>query len=89
MRFVYGHGDFFHRLSCGLEIYLRKDGRVFFHFYSPGKRVTYRSYELLGLKPPALPKPGEVVADDFVPEHLRDLYEEWAIECLEYPDDVN
>lgn len=51
--------------------------------------MTYRSYELLGLKPPALPKPGEVVADDFVPEHLRDLYEEWAIECLEYPDDVN
>jgi hypothetical protein len=50
MRFVYGRGDFFHRLSCGLEIYLRKDGRVFFHFYSPGKRVTYRSYELLGLK---------------------------------------
>lgn len=86
MRFVYGRGDFFHRLSRGLSIYLRKDGRVFFQFESPGKRVTYRSYELLGIEPPPLLVGDKSVADDFVPEIVRDLYEEWVIECLEYPD---
>jgi len=89
MHLIYGRGDNFHRLSCGLNMFLRKDGRVFFRFYSPTKRVTYRSYELLGLKLPPLPEPGRLLKDDCVPEILRDLYGGWATECIQYPVDID
>jgi hypothetical protein len=89
MRLIYGRGDHFGKLSCGLDMLLRKDGCLFVLFYSPGKRVTYRSYELVGLKLPPLPERGELLRDDCVPEVLRDLYEAWAVECIEYPDDID
>lgn len=89
MRLIYGRGDRFPRLSCGMDIFVRRDGRVFVRFYSPGLRKTYRSYELLGLKLPTMPESGTSLADDCVPEVLRDLYEEWVEECLWYPDDID
>ena len=89
MRLIYGRGDHFSKLSCGLDMLLRKDGRLYVLFYSPSKRVTYRSYELVGLKLPPLPEHGELLQDACVPEILRDLYEDWAIECIDYPDDVD
>ncbi len=89
MRQIYGRGDHFPRLSCGMDIFLRRDGRLFVRFYSPGLRETYRTYELLGLKLPALPERGTLLGDDCVPEALRDLYEGWVEECLWYPDDID
>ena len=89
MRLISGRGDHFGRLSCGLDMLLRKDGRLFVLFYSPGKRVMYRSYELIGLKLPPLPERGKLYEDDCVPEVLRDLYEDWTTECIEYPDDID
>ena len=89
MRLIYGRGDRFTRPSCGLDIYLRNDGRVFARFYSPGKRVTYRSYELIGLDSFPIPEKGKLLGEDFVPKALRDLYRDWTDECIQYPDDVD
>jgi hypothetical protein len=89
MRRIYGRGDHFPRLSCGMVIFLRRDARVFVRFYSPGLRETYRTYELLGLKLRTLPQRGAPLGDDCVPEVLRDLYEGWVEECLWHPDDID
>ena len=88
MRLIYGRGDHFGRLSCGMDMLLRKDGRVFVRFYSPGKRVTYRTYELVGLQLPPLPERGKLLEDNCVPEILRDLYDDWAGDCVCNPDDI-
>jgi len=89
MRLVYGRGDHFQRLSCGLDMYLRKDRRVFVRFYSPGKRVTYRSYEMIGLTLPPMREIAKLLDDEHVPALLRDLYEDWVSECIQYPDDID
>ena len=70
-------------------MYLRKDRRVFVRFYSPGKRVTYRSYEMIGLTLPPMREIAKLLDDEHVPALLRDLYEDWVSECIQYPDDID
>lgn len=89
MRLFYGQGNHFEKLSCGLDLFLRKDGRIFIRFSSPAHRVARRTYELTGLQIPTLPERGKLLEDNCVPEILRDLYDEWVSDCLEYPDCID
>jgi len=86
MRLIYGRGDHCGKISSGLEVFLRKDGRIFFRFSSPDERVVRRTYELVGVKPPSLPEPGQGFDDDWIPEILRDHYDAWFNECIMYYD---
>jgi hypothetical protein len=89
MLLAYRRNDGFPKFSCGMEMWVRKDGRLFVRFISPGLRTTYRTYELLGIQPPSPPKQGELFDDNCVPNVLRDLYEDWVEECIWYPDDID
>jgi hypothetical protein len=72
-----------------MEMWVRKDGRLFVRFISPGLRTTYRTYQLLGIQSSSPPKHGELFDDNCVPNVLRDLYEDWVEECIWYPDDID
>lgn len=86
MRLIYGRGDYCSKISSGLDVFLRKDGRIFFRLSSPAQRIVRRTYELVGVKPLSLPEPGQGFDDEWIPEILRDHYDAWFDECTMYYD---
>ena len=87
MRRIYGRGDRFSGLpALNMDIWRAKSGRVFVRFWSRGSYVDWRAYELHGLVVPVAPSGGAVSDHEaLVPAVVRDEYDEWVIDRVEYP----
>lgn len=71
-----------------LDIWRAKTGRIFVRFWSRSGYVDGCAYELQGLAfPESSLKPESGDNEAWVPSIVRDAYETWVAESLEYPDD--
>jgi hypothetical protein len=84
---LFGWAEIRFRLKCGMDIWLRKDGRMFVRLYSSRKCHGTFSFELIGPRVPSELKRGVLLDASWVPQILRDSYDEWIGGCLDYPDD--
>ena len=101
MRRIYGRGDHFPPAPSPVEgfgptrtptfcmdIWQARSGRIFVRFWSRGCYVDWCSYELCGMViPVGALRPAACANEGLVPTILRDRYEAWVGDCLEYPDD--
>ena len=83
---VFVRSEIYRRLTCDIDIWLRKDGRVFVRFFSSKQRIDPLSFELTGARIPSELKRGILLDESWVPQVLRDTYDEWIEECFDYPD---
>jgi len=74
------------QLKCSMDIWLRKDGCIFVRFYSSRKYLEAFSFELIGPKVPSELKRGVLLDASWVPQVLRESYDDWVEECLEDSD---
>jgi hypothetical protein len=72
-------------LICKMDMWQHKEGRILVRFHTRRRRLDRWSFELRGLKLPITRKRGGLLDEDCVPETLRDRYEEWVVDCLNYP----
>ena len=82
MRRVYGRGDHFVRLVFNLDVWRSRNGRLFVRFWSRSKGISWCSFELLGTKVPDVTFPS---SDHWIPECLREQYDDWVVDCFEDP----
>lgn len=88
LTFVYGREDHFGTtVVCKCDMWMRKEGRIFVRFHSPRRCLHSLSYELLGLKLPSKLERNTALMQPWVPEILRDEYDDWVRKCLEDPYD--
>ncbi len=83
MRRVYGRGDIFlGKCSFNMDIWLDRTGRLLARFWSRSNDVDGRSLEIFGLSSAAIPdrKRDEAFKDSWIPQGLRDEYEDWITE---------
>jgi hypothetical protein len=73
-------------INCKLDVWQRKDGRIFIRFYATRKWLDRFFFELLGHPSPPNPKDSTGVPQKWVPEVVRDEYHEWIRDCLAHPD---
>ena len=76
------------RIRCNLEVWQRKNGRIFVRFYATRKCLDSFSFELLGHPAPPDPKNSMGVHEEWIPEVVRDEYDALVIDCLDNPDNV-
>jgi hypothetical protein len=84
---LFGRAEIRFRLKCSMDIWLRKDGRMFVRFCSSRTCHGTLSFELIGPRVPPELKRGVRLDASWVPQILRDRYDEWIGECLDYPDE--
>ena len=87
MRRIFGRGDMFPGLpGYNMDIWVARNGRVLIRFWSRGSYVDPCSFELHGLVVPAATLSGEKQLDEgVVPAIVRDRYDEWVIDRIEFP----
>jgi len=80
MRCLYGRGDHFGSWIAHMDVWQTKDGRILARFWSRSDEVDWCSYEVFGLRVPALDK-GHRPTDGerWIPKCLRDEYDNWVI----------
>ena len=81
-----GKPETYGAFSCKLDVWLRKDVRIFVRFWSPRKCLDILSFELRGHPIPKAIERGRLLDESWIPEIIRDEYELWVVDCLEYPD---
>ncbi len=85
---VYRRADTFPGLpTLWMDLWMAKDGRVYSRFHSRGIYVDQLDFEVVGLdlSRAGLPDPRSD-NERFVPKAVRERYDEWVIERIEYPD---
>jgi len=80
------HG--FIHINCNLDMWQSKDGRIFIRFHANRRRLESPCFELLGHPAPPDPKNCMGVDEDWIPEVVRDAYDEWIRDCLDNPDNI-
>lgn len=83
MRRVYGRGDNFGgKCSFNMDIWLDRAGRLLARFWSRSNVVDGRSLEIVGLASAEIPdrKHDEAFEDSWIPQGLREEYEDWITE---------
>lgn len=83
---LFGWSEIRFQLKCCMDIWLRKDGYMFVRFHASRKCLETFSFELTGPAVPTELKHGVLLDESWVPQVLRDRYDEWIEDCLEYPD---
>jgi hypothetical protein len=83
---LFGWSEIRINLRCGMNIWQRKDGRIFLRFRASHKCLESFSFELVGPCVPKELKRGTLLDESWVPQVLRQRYNEWLEDCLEYPD---
>ena len=83
MHRVYGRGDHF-QLRLKLDIWVDRDGRLWMRLWSRSRPSDTVSYELIGMQLPlhAAKKGGKLLDDEWVPQIVRDTYQDWVMELL-------
>jgi hypothetical protein len=79
MERLYRREDRFGSWIANMGVWRTKDGRIFARFWSRSSDVDGCSYEVFGLKVPALTKGQDVGSgEQWIPRCLRDEYENWV-----------
>ncbi len=80
---VYGRGDHFPRLVLNMDIWRDRNGRLLVRFWSRNREIDWYSYEIMGFMDAIRPEQAIKEQDEkWVPECLRDEYENWALSEL-------
>lgn len=85
---VYRRADKFPGLpTLWLDLWMAKDGTVYSRFHSRGIYVDQLDFEVVGLdlRRAGLPDPRSN-NECFVPRAVRERYDDWVIERIDYPD---
>ena len=83
MRLVYGRGDHFDRhLAFHMDIWMAHDRRLLMRCWSRCGDIDWRSFEIKGVNTSEIPKPDKKKGfqDSWVPEAVRNAYDEWITE---------
>lgn len=81
MRRVYGRGDHYGGgRTLNMDIWKNKHGRLFMRCWSRHSDYWPASFEIIGIDPPEVQKRDgrPVLNEDWVPQVVRDTYDEWA-----------
>lgn len=67
-----------------MDVWLARDGRLLARFWSRSAEVDWKSIEVIGIPVDAIPyrTPDSVFSDAWIPEILREEYEDWMEEEL-------
>ena len=66
-----------HTSQRNIDVWLARDGRILARFWALGSEVDEESYEIIGLSYPPIKGKEVGLNQDWVPESLRDKYQEW------------
>ena len=86
LRRIFGWAEIHCHLNCSMDIWQRKDGRLFVRFHASRKCIDSFSFELIGAEVPLELKRGVLLDESWVPQVVRDEYDAWIDNCLEDPD---
>lgn len=86
MRAIFGGSDILAKFTCYLDVWLRKDARIFVRFWSRREELDLLSFELRGHSIPEKIMPDTQLDESWVPEIVRDEFDYWVRDCLDYPD---
>jgi hypothetical protein len=83
MRRFYGRGDHFGRHhTFNMDIWMSRAGRLLMRCWSHCRDIDGRSFEIKGLDISEIPEPAKnaCLQDSWVPNVVRNIYEEWIHE---------
>jgi len=83
MRRVYGRGDHFGRNhTFNMDIWMTRTGRLLMRCWSLCQEIDWRSFEIKRLDISKIPEPVKkvVLPDSWVPDLVRNTYDEWIRE---------
>lgn len=83
MHRVYGRGDHYPKYyTFNMDIWMTRNGRLLMRCWSNWQEIDGRSFEIKGLDTSKIPKTvkGEGPKDSWVPDVVRNTYEEWVWE---------
>lgn len=80
-RLVYGRGDHFQGRTLNMDVWLSREGILYARFWSRSRYVEGCNYAVTGVaEPPGRRKKGVAALDErWVPELLRDEYDDWVV----------
>jgi len=84
MRRVYGRRDTFpiagkRAYNRNLDIWLTRESRILARFWAEGTEVDEESFEIVGIADPSLREKQSGVSEGWVPQRLRDEYDDWIV----------
>jgi hypothetical protein len=84
MRRVFGRSDTFplagkRTYKRNMDIWLTREGRLLARFWARGCEVDNQSFEIVGLPHPLLWQKRSGLSEDWVPQRLRNEYDDWLV----------